>query len=281
MTAVLTQGPVSLDVPGLSHPAQIYVHDERDTVIAPTLLRDGCWERLESEVLLHCLGAGDGVLDIGANIGYFTVLSALAVGSKGRVWAFEPEPANAHLLQQNIRLNDLGDQVVPVQAALGKYAGSLQLFLSPTNAGDHSLVNRDHGDSVTVNVIRGDAYLPDDALIHLIKIDVQGAEPLALGGLEKTIARNLPHLRVMLEFCPGAMDAMEQGSAEYLLDCIARWDKPVYAIDHWRNVLVETSVQHLRDWLAACREENDREGFFNLLIGEPPEGIQRLAVCAC
>lgn len=277
---VSVRGPVTLSVPGLQHTASVYVHDGHDEIIAPALLRDACWERLESELLLACLDAGHGVLDVGANIGYFTVLSALAVGTQGRVWAFEPEPGNAQLLARNIALNRLAN-VCQVPAALGSTTGQSRLFLSPTNMGDHSLAGAGNRESITVNVLRGDDCVPVDAVIHLIKIDVQGAEPAVLSGLEETIARNLGHLRLMLEFCPGAMDKLEAGSAEYLLECLTRWDKPVYAIDHWRNALVETSVAYLHDWLCACRHEDDAEGFFNLLVGEPPEGIQRFAICAC
>jgi FkbM family methyltransferase len=280
MPSAISTNPVILRVPGFLHSAQLYVHNDRDTVISPVLLRDQCWEPLESEVLCRALKPGDAVLDVGANIGYFTMLSALSVGDGGRVWAFEPEPFNVDLLQRNVVLNDV-HQVEIVAAALGDHAGEMPLFLSSHNAGDHSLTAAADRDAVVVNVMRGDDCLPADIIVQLIKIDVQGAEPAVLAGLSAVIERSLPDVRLMIEFCPQAMDRYAPNSADQLLVLLRRWDLPIYVIDHWRNALVETTVDYLNDWLRACRAESDDEGFFNLLIGEPPEGIRRFTVCGC
>jgi len=280
VSSIPMRGPVSLQVPGFLHQAQLYVHDERDTVIAPALLRDRCWERDESELLCRLLKPGDSVLDVGANIGYFTVLAAVCVGEAGQVWAFEPEPLNAQLLGRNLHLNGLSN-VHLVQAALGKETGEASLFLSENNAGDHSLAAAVKGESIPVSVVRGDAVLPEGLRVNVIKMDVQGAEPVVLMGLESLIARSLPDVRILLEFCPAAMDRVEAGSAEYLLKCLQRWDLPVYVVDQWQHAVVETTIPYLQDWLHACRDQPGDEGFFNLLVGEPPEDFRRLAACGC
>ncbi|TNF32573.1 MAG: FkbM family methyltransferase, partial [Gammaproteobacteria bacterium] len=174
VSTIPMRGPVSLQVPGFPHHAQLCVHDERDRVIAPAVLRDHCWERDESELLCRLLEPGDCVLDIGANIGYFTVLAASMVGPEGQVWAFEPEPLNSQLLGHNLHINGLSN-VQALAVALGKSTGTVPLFLSGDNAGDHSLGRLDQQASITVPMVRGDDVLPADLRVQLIKMDVQGA----------------------------------------------------------------------------------------------------------
>ena len=74
---------------------------------------------------------------MGANIGYFTVLSAALVGKEGRVYAFEPEPANFALLQHNLELNGVQQRVTACEAALSDRRGRSRLYLSDDNLGDH------------------------------------------------------------------------------------------------------------------------------------------------
>src|SRR5690606_2486426 len=103
MTPVLPphRGPVTLRSTVAGDGLVMLVHDARDRHVSAALWRDGCWEALESRVLRAALAPGDAVLDAGANIGYFTLLAARAVGVTGRVYAFEPEPDNHALLAAN------------------------------------------------------------------------------------------------------------------------------------------------------------------------------------
>ena len=81
----------------------------------------------------------DGVFwDIGANIGYFTVLMANLVGSSGKIFSFEPEPLNFKILQKNIEQNHL-ENVVLEQSAVGDTDGKIKLYLSNTNSGWHKV----------------------------------------------------------------------------------------------------------------------------------------------
>jgi hypothetical protein len=87
---------------------------------------------LEDEILqlvLPCLQSGDVFLDVGANIGIFTILSALVVGEKGKVIAFEPETHNFAILERNISVNSLKN-VAAFKAALGEENSKGQLFVT-------------------------------------------------------------------------------------------------------------------------------------------------------
>lgn len=273
------RGPVRLRLPqALPRDVQMRVHDARDRHVSDTLLQQAVWEPRLTRLLQALLKPGDVFLDVGANIGYFTVLAAASVGPQGRVFAVEPEPDNLALLRENLRLNDLSAEVLA--CALSDTAGEAALFLNPDNHGDHSLASRAGQVALTVPLCRGDAVLPADVRIAVLKMDVQGAEALAWQGLMATIQRSLPTLRLLLEFSPLSLEQVRAGSGEWLLQAMADTGLPMFVVDEQSDVLVETTVAYLRDWLQACCADAD-EGFFNLLIGEPPAGFRTVPVCGC
>ncbi len=94
----------------------------------------------EIELMEQLLHKGDTAVDVGANIGLMTVFMAKAVGTTGRVFAFEPGPENMSLLQQNIAVNHYNNVTVTPAAVSGE-AGTLKLFLSDFNPGDHRIYN--------------------------------------------------------------------------------------------------------------------------------------------
>ena len=69
------------------------VHGERDRFVSRRIREEGVWEPYETSLVLAMLRPGDVFVDVGANIGYFTILAASAVGAQGMVFAFEPDPA--------------------------------------------------------------------------------------------------------------------------------------------------------------------------------------------
>lgn len=90
----------------------------------------GVWEPHVSALISARLKSGDVFCDIGANIGYYTVLAAPIVGDTGKVVAIEPSPATFELLKQNIKLNN-ADNVRMVRAAVADQPGTLTLFHAP------------------------------------------------------------------------------------------------------------------------------------------------------
>jgi len=96
------------------------------------------YEPYLTKLMLSKIKAGDVVIDIGANIGYDTVLFADKVGKKGKVIAIEPDPTNFEILQKNIKENKLFN-VVAVQAAVGNENKKMKIFESEENFGDHRM----------------------------------------------------------------------------------------------------------------------------------------------
>src|SRR5207253_6545315 len=115
---------------------------------------EGVWEPLETYLVERRVREGDVVLDIGANIGYYTLVFAELVGDSGRVFAFEPEPANFALLSENTGLNGRAN-VTLVNAAVADAGGRLPLYLAGENKGDHRLFDSpgESRDSVAVEVV--------------------------------------------------------------------------------------------------------------------------------
>jgi FkbM family methyltransferase len=156
------------------------------------------------------LRPGQTVVDIGANIGYFTAHLARAVGPAGTVHAFEPAPANLALLRHNLALNQL-DQVVVHPVALGEQPGEATLHLSDFNGGMHRLYDSVccEGEAVSVPVqCLDDLFAPGS--VALIKIDVEGYEQAVLRGARRLLS-SAPRPRLVSEYCPAAM--LEAGAA--------------------------------------------------------------------
>lgn len=140
---------------------------------------------------------GDVVIDIGANIGYFTVLLANLVGPRGRVYAFEPDPRNFHLLQRTIERNGW-THVVAEQKAVSNEARELLLYQTKSWA-SNTLTPDAHISTVKVQVVTLDDFLSDEHHISFVKMDMDGSEPLAIQGMAQLTQRS-PGLRVLAEY---------------------------------------------------------------------------------
>lgn len=163
------------------------------------------WEPLETRLVSEAIEKDDVVLDIGANIGYYTLIFARLVGNGGRVFAFEPDPDNFALLQRNVELNGY-QNVVLVQKAVARQTGKIRLYLSNESSADHNIYDRHNGrKSIEVEAIRLDDYFKDyDRKVNFVKMDVEGAEWEALQGMSHLLTRNAS-VRLLTEFWPALL----------------------------------------------------------------------------
>lgn len=152
--------------------------------------------------VLHFLREGDLFLDVGANIGSYTVLASGAVGAESM--AFEPVPSTFQHLMDNIYLNRIIDNVTPLNVAVGSEVGELEMMA------DQDTVNRvvrDEvytGKKVKVPVVTLDEILAGQ-VPKLIKIDVEGFETLVIQGAEHTL-RNPKLEAIIMELNGGGED---------------------------------------------------------------------------
>ena len=161
----------------------------------------GTFEPAETELIARRVRPGATVLDIGANIGYFSLLLARCVGPAGHVYAFEPEPRNYKLLVRNAGENGYGN-VTCVQAAAAAENGSTTLYLANDNAVDHRVSpGEDERETLKVRALRVDDYLSNVAQLDFIKIDVQGAELGVVQGMSGLLERS-PRAEMLIEYWP-------------------------------------------------------------------------------
>lgn len=163
----------------------------------------GANERPVQEALAGALRPGDTVLDVGANVGFLTVIAARLVGAGGRVVAFEPVPDNARQIRRNAKLNRLGNIEV-VESAVADRTGTATLVLARF-AGGAALEGADRPPDAcgerTVPVVTLDewcagASVPAPALV---KIDVEGAELAVLRGMAGLLAGPRPALLIEVD----------------------------------------------------------------------------------
>ena len=139
----------------------------------------GLHEFSDMGFLLHFLRAEDLFVDVGANLGSYTVLASAVVRS--RTYAFEPVAKTHARLTENLKLNDIEQTVVCVNAGLGDQAGQIA-FTADTDTTNHALAPGEHCDNiVNVKLTTLDNAL-DGESPSLIKIDVEGYETAVLGG---------------------------------------------------------------------------------------------------
>jgi len=126
-------------------------------------------------------------LDIGANIGYFTLI-AKEINPNIKVFSFEPEEKNLEYLEYNISLNNLGDVIVK-EVALSNFSGEETLFINPKNEGGHSLVENKKYKEQKVVIEKLD-NLMTNIKVDIAKIDVEGFEFNVMKGGIKTLMEN-------------------------------------------------------------------------------------------
>ncbi len=206
--------------------------------VARTLYFYGTYEPVQTAVFLHVVRPRQTVLDVGANIGYFALLAARRVGEAGRVVAFEPEPANAALLRQNIELNGHRNVAVEEQA-VGREAGVVRLAVADANQPDGDVCTTVFAEggrwkSVKVVPVVGlDGYCAAQRIdrVDVLKLDIEGGEAHAVPGMRDGIRRGV-YRRVFLELHPEHLRLLgktpEDILAEFLDRGYACWRLPNY-----------------------------------------------------
>lgn len=177
--------------------------------------------------------SGDIVVDVGANIGYYTMMLAKAVGPKGKVFAFEPEPNNFELIKKNIDANGFTN-IIPINSAVGKENGMLKLYISKPEWNGSNGMHRIYpsvfceDSPIDISVLsldtffnnkkiwidENDTLMLSDGLVNdisFVKIDAEGAELDVLKGMTNIL--NNKRLSMLVEYGPACV--REKGDNPY------------------------------------------------------------------
>jgi FkbM family methyltransferase len=184
--------------------------DVRRNQVARELFLRGTWEPFETRLVKDLVSEGDVAVDIGANIGYYSLIMA-AVAKK--VYAFEPDAASFNLLRDNVKLNGL-DNVTLVNKAVSDRKGELRFYHSENSArGGISPFLATATESV--EAVRLDDFLPSGEEVDFIKMDIEAGEPFALSGMERIVREN-ERLTLITEFWQEGLRTVGADPEEYL-----------------------------------------------------------------
>jgi FkbM family methyltransferase len=177
--------------------------DPADDSLTPHLIANGYWEQWVEAVLHALVRPGAHVIEVGANLGYYTLKMARDVGPEGRVHSFEANPTVFRLLHRSVRFNGYLDRVGLANAAVSNEAGVLPFTVSRSDAGGGHLWFE--GDDLSGDRSRVDipAVTLDSVYggppIDVLRIDAEGSELLIIGGAEALLAAS-PNVRVCMEW---------------------------------------------------------------------------------
>jgi FkbM family methyltransferase len=187
--------------------------DASDTLITPLIQEHHHWEGDVTAFLEHALRPGMTFVDVGANIGYFSVLGSQLVGAEGRVFSVEPDSRTLAILRANLwRHHGSNASVLPLAA----YSETGHIAFTVNKEGRAgSVVAPGQDTGVAVPCARLDDVLSGP--VDVLKVDVEQAEHLVIRGAEETIRRN-PGLVVVTEFWPGATKLLDGAQPISLLE---------------------------------------------------------------
>jgi FkbM family methyltransferase len=155
----------------------------------------GLYELDTYRLIRNVLRPGQWFVDVGANVGYFTLLAAKWVGATGRVDALEPDPINRGRLEMHLRENQLESRVRVHPVAASAQAGEVKITHPESTGSNHGMASMyksltGEGETFTVPTVRLDEMF--DEVPNMIKIDVEGAELQVLEGLAKLLRAEHP-----------------------------------------------------------------------------------------
>lgn len=226
-------------------------------------------ERYELKVFRNLVRKGMTVLDIGANIGLYTLVASRAVGQHGKVISFEPDPFGFEILSH--RINGNGHKnVTLVNKALSNTNGFTRLYIDRFNQGNHSF-SKDNlyivDKHIKVPTTTLDKYFNSKngvKNIDIIKIDVQGAEGLVFEGA-KNLLRN-GNVKILMEFWPSGMKRLKSNPM-HALTTLSEYGFKYSILDKKSKTMAPVGLNELMTIVDKWSNESD---YTNLLLQKKP-----------
>jgi FkbM family methyltransferase len=177
-----------------------------DAPLARILHLNGDYEPATRKVVEDTLAPGSVFVDLGAHIGYFTMIAAREVSASGRIFSFEPIAGTRAVLHRNVEANGLAAVVTVVPFASSDKRETLRFVEAERSESSGIAVPGDRDRLVDIDAISLDEYFADLGWprVDLVKMDVEGQELRTLKGMEELARRN-PRMRIIFEFNAGQL----------------------------------------------------------------------------
>ncbi|MDA4136446.1 MAG: FkbM family methyltransferase [Thaumarchaeota archaeon] len=183
---------------------KIFLNPEDMSQISASIATTGWFYLPVTCLLLGMLKPSMKVVDVGANLGYYTLLAAKAVGKTGRVWSFEPEQGNFLLMMKSIQASNFHN-VEPVQMVLSDKPGTGRLYLAPPSEPNAHTLTHDRGrGSIDVTSTSLDDFWQANGTgrLNLLKVHVHGDEPIVFRGSKRVLRDSRP--MIVTRFVPSS-----------------------------------------------------------------------------
>ncbi|HET6511572.1 MAG TPA: FkbM family methyltransferase, partial [Candidatus Kapabacteria bacterium] len=234
------------------HPAPFSLYyNARDGGVGHKFLMYREYEPNMTRVITVITKATSKVWNIGANLGYYTVLAS-KLASQGSVTAFEPHPNNLAMLRKNADLNALRNVTI-VDAAVSDITGELSFFESPSNTGDHRIAADGSRNSIKVKALAASVAIENYGVPEILIMDVQGAEGVILRSLRQTLEVSRPSL--VFEFWPEGL-SQAGSSAEEVEELLHGLEYQVWRIDEYRASLLRVESGRIARGMKKGEETN-------------------------
>ena len=203
---------------------------ENDLAVGRSIVVQGQYEPHVTKVFREFVKPSMHILDVGANIGYYSMLSASLVGEKGKVIAIEPNPKNVKLIEASRRANRF-ENISIMQLAAGRERGILVINSSGSNGTTYQLSDDFQSllESTTVASMKIDEIVTEKENVDLIKIDIEGAEYNALTGASSLIKRCKP--LIISEFSPESIFNISKVEGREYLKFLVDFDYEISVIE--------------------------------------------------
>lgn len=210
----------------------------------------GIHSKIDFEIFKKYVKKGDSVMDIGANIGYFTLMLAKLVGPTGKVFAFEPDPRNISLLKKNIETNNYKNIVV-IPKAVSNVNQKCTLFTSQTTFGQNRIYEPKKTKNQEYIPIESEVIFLDDYFktneeiknISFVKIDVEGAEKYVLEGMKNILDLN-KNIKIFSEI---DLDFLDDAGSNYteMIEFLERKGFSIFLVNEINNEIIKVDIKLL------------------------------------
>jgi len=233
---------------GLIKDGEFEVYIDRGNIDSTQLVVSGCYAPFETEVFKSVIKEGMTVLDMGANIGHFTLIAARLVGVNGKVYAFEPTPITFGLLEKNVDKYEF-QNVTLVNKAVFDVEGVHKFYTVKGFEAANSLgIGRNVPNYIEVPTIRLDNFL-NGISVDVIKMDMEGAEFYAMQGMKRLLARS-SSLKLFTEVDWKCLEGMGVSLERYIKELLKYFTLSVI-VERKKQLIPCVNVTQIKEAFAA------------------------------